>query len=150
MPDAGLLGSSVSKLVSLGTVRLQPSNDHVPYAIPLENSSCNVSNPTSVPEAKSIVVVVIWKRRQRCKFGASRGCRTCSSASVLLMHDIIRLVHRSHDGRTELSRRRPDSRCVEHIITTSRDGVADEERTRTVCVCVCGILNMHECTGNGT
>ena len=45
------------------------------------------------------------------------------------MHDIIRLVGRR--------RRRPDSRCVEHIITTSRDGVADEERTRTVCVCAC-------------
>ena len=73
LPDAGLLGSSVSKLVSLGTVTLQPSNDYVPYVIPLENSSCNVSNPTSVPEAKSIVVVVIWKRRQRCKFGASRA-----------------------------------------------------------------------------
>ena len=30
LPDAGLLGSSVSKLVSLGSVRLQPSNDYVP------------------------------------------------------------------------------------------------------------------------
>ena len=63
------------------------------------------------------------------------------SAPVLIMHDIIRLVGRT-DGRTDRTRvscRRPDSRCVEHIITTLRDGVTDGRASEDGWWC--GMLN---------